>query len=100
MPRLDFLGRLLQSRRLLKTLERIAAAQEQQLHLLVRLVEHLYGPEPEPASPEDLATLSGVSYARDDEQAAILSFIDRTLKDTGREPTDDEILAWLHERVH
>ena len=92
------LNRWIQSRRALKTLERIAKAHDEHTVLLRRLVDHLVGPQHETASDGDLKRLSGVSFSRDEEQGRILEYIDRVYRDTGHQPTEDEVLAFLEGR--
>jgi len=94
----SFLGRFLQSRRLLKALERLTVAMETQSHQLTRLADHLCGPEVLPATPEDLRHLSGVSFSRDADQGRILDFIERFHRASGREPTEEETLEFLEGR--
>lgn len=94
----SFLARLLQSRRLLKAVERLTAAQESQAQSLRRIADHLVGPEVEPATSEDLRHLSGVSFSRDEDQGRILDFIERFHKASGREPTEEETLDFLEGR--
>ena len=93
-----FLARLLQSRRLLKSVERLVRAQEAQTALLERLVVHIVGPETPAASPDDLRVFSGVTFSRDSEQGQILDFIARFHAASGREPTEEEMLEYLEGR--
>ena len=95
LPKFRF-GSLLLLRRFLRSLDRMATAQEQQTQLLQRLVDHLAPelkiPESDPADLESLPRSD-----RDEEQASILAYIARFNRDTGREPTEDEVLEYLEE---
>ena len=94
----SFLDRFLQTRRLLRTLDRLAQTHEQQVRLLARLADH-FCPEVVAVSPEDLRAHSGVSYAEDLEQGTILRFVEKTVRDTGREPTEEEIIDYVEGRA-
>lgn len=89
----DFLSRLTQTRRFLRALDRIAAAQEQQTLLLRRIADALAPLAPE-VSEADLKT-SGPTFSRDEEQGRILEYCQRVQAATGRYPTEDEIVDWL-----
>lgn len=94
MPRpFRFLRTFTQTRRTLRALEQIALAQTEQTHLLRRLTDRL-APEEKVSSAEDLRT-TGPSFSRDAEQAKMLEFIDKTYRSTGREPSEDEVIAYL-----
>ena len=88
---LDFLGRFVQTRRVLRTLERIASALESQSAQLHRLADHLCGAEVEATSDADLKVHSGVTFSSDSEQVWVLDVIDRFRRASGREPTEDEL---------
>lgn len=94
----DFLGRWLQTRRILKTLDRIAAAQERQTLYIARLVEHLCGPEVTEVTPEALKTHSGVTFSADHEQVRMLDLADRFEEASGRPPTDEELMDLMDGR--
>ena len=79
-------------------LERIAATHDRQTLLLQRLVDHLVGPQGEVLDEADLKRASGVSFSRDEEQGRILEFVGRFHRASGREPTEDEVLAFLDGR--
>lgn len=83
----------LESRLVLKTLTRIAAAQEEQVRLLQRITEQL-APVVQTASQKDLLPIGSV-YTRDSEQARILDFMDRTRQEVGRDPTEEEVANFL-----
>lgn len=93
--RRDFLSRLVQSRRVVRLLDRIATAHDHQNVLLARLVDHVCGPEVVPVSQDELRGVSGVTFSRDEEQGRILDFIATVERDTGHSPTEDEVLAFL-----
>lgn len=79
------------TRRTLRTLERIAAAQEAQTALLRQLAATLAPPHVEaPATPD-----TGPSFLDELEQAKVLGYIQKMQDETGHVPTDEEILAWL-----
>lgn len=89
------LRRFTQSRRALTDLHTLAEAQVSLAASLKRIADHLCGPNlPEP-DPQILRADTGVSYSRDEEQTKILDYVERTTKDTGRPPTDDEIVRFL-----
>lgn len=83
----------LEARESVKSLKRVAVALEQQNVLLAMLVAHLVPKVPE-ASQRDLVPLGGV-YTQDREQARILDFVEKSRSDIGRDPTDEEIAAFL-----
>lgn len=88
---------LLHSRRLLRTFERIAVAQEAQVVLLTRIAEVIaptFGPPP---TETDLKSTTGLSFSRDTEQVLVEQYCDRVHRDTGHDPTEDEIMAYLDE---
>ncbi len=91
--KLPFIQRLIQTRRFLHTLDRIAVAQERQADLLSRLADH-FCPIIEPG---DLQT-TGPSYSRDVEQRAISEFTAQIRRDHGRLPTEEELVALLDEK--
>lgn len=93
-------GRLLTTGRLLRrgvqALETIAGQLQAQNALLTRLADH-WAPVP-PAEPVDRAertSPASVSFLDAEEQAQVLAYVARTIQDTGREPTDDEIVTFL-----
>lgn len=93
-------GRLLTTGRLLRrgvgALEQIAGQLQQQNQLLLRLADH-WAPIP-PADPVDRverASPASVSFLDAEEQAQVLAYVARTIQDTGREPTDEEIVTFL-----
>jgi len=80
-------------RRLVRELAGIRAALEAQNTLLTRLAGAL-APEVPAASPADLAE-TGVGWVDPAEQALVDAYRERTRRDTGREPSEDEILIYL-----
>lgn len=92
-----FLRDLSRLRLTVRALTRIATALEEQNRQLTRLADAI-APVLAEVSVEDLKT-SGPSFSRDEEQGKILSFVDRVLKDTGRSPTDEEIVDYLEGRA-
>ena len=91
--KLPFLQRFLLTRRFLRTLDRIALAEERQADLLDRLASH-FCPIIEPG---DLQT-TGPTYSRDAEQRAISEFTAQMRKDHGRLPNEEELVALLDEK--
>lgn len=89
----DYVSRILTMRRFLKTQERIAIALEQQTQILQRIAD-VVAPTLPPVTPADLKQTSATfnSYA---EQGRIQDYVDRVLKEVGREPTDEEVVAFL-----
>lgn len=91
----QFLDRLTLLRRLVASLERIAAAQEQTNVLLARLADHLAPVVPAPTQTE-LKT-AGPSFGRDRDHAALQEWTDGFVDRHGRLPTEDELVAHLDE---
>ena len=90
-----FWSRFLQIRHTLKTLSTIASHLGSIDRQLVRIGDHLCGPEVIPVPEVELRVHSGVSFATDHEQGKILSFVEKFHRDIGREPTEDEVLDFL-----
>jgi hypothetical protein len=90
IPRLVAVGLL--ARRLTRTLEAIDRHLVDQNVLLTRLVDHL---APVPPPGEDVRTASAIDYLNQTEAGLVLSYIERTVHELGRQPTEDEILAYL-----
>ena len=95
--KLDFLARFVTARRLLRTLDRLATAQEQQVQLLARIADRV-APVPlaEPTKADLVST--GPSYGRDSEFAKIEEFVRVCERDLKRAPTEDEIVDFLEGR--
>lgn len=90
-----FFARIIQARRLLKALDRIAAAQEAQVVLLSRLADRLAPiPVVEP-SESDIRQTTGLSFSRDREQVLIQEHVEKIYATTGHVLSDDEIEQWL-----
>ena len=89
---------LFETKSAIRSLNRIADALETQNRILTKFVEKAY-PEPPAASEKDLRPPGGRVYTQDLEQVRVLDFIDRTLREQGREPTEDEIVDFLDGRV-
>lgn len=93
-------GRLLTTGRLLRrgvqALETIAGQLQAQNQLLLRVADH-WAPVPpaEPVDRAERASPASVSFLDAEEQAQVLAYVARTIQDTGREPTDDEIVTFL-----
>lgn len=95
LPRLFATALLL--RRLVRELQLLRETQQQQTALLARLVDAYF---PAPASTDFAAETatkesSGVSFLDDLEAGLVQDYIERTTRDTGRPPTEDETLTWL-----
>lgn len=90
----DFLKDLIESRAILRTLSRIAAAEEDQATSLRRLADR-YAPDPLPEPPPDDLRQTFPAFGRDTEFARIEAFKEQALRDLKREPTEEEILAFL-----
>lgn len=80
----------------IRSLARIAKAQEEQARLLRRLVDHL-APELPAATERDLRT-TGPSWTRDAEQAALADFVETYTARVGQPPSEAEIEAWFDEQ--
>lgn len=93
----DTFSRILTMRRFLRAMDRIAAAQEQQTHLLRRIADHL-APAPPPTVSADDLRQTGSSSVNYTELGRIQDFTDKVRKDLGREPTEDEIVDFLDGR--
>lgn len=94
---MSFLRDLTRLRLTVRALTRIAHALEEQNRHLARIANAVNPDVPE-ISDEDLKT-SGPSFSRDAEQGKILDFCARVYADTGRSPTDDEIVDYLEGRA-
>lgn len=92
--RLFRLPGLLLVRALVRELRGIREQQTLQTALLARLADH-YAPQPPQTDRATVAAETGVSYMDAIDQAIILQYVERTRADTGREPTEEEILSYL-----
>lgn len=93
----DAFSRILTMRRMIRAIERLATAQEQQITLLARIADAIAPPRPVAVSPEDLRQ-TGSSSVNYTELGRIQDFTDKVRKDLGREPTEDEIVDFLDGR--
>jgi hypothetical protein len=84
---------LLLVRSIVRELRGIADGLKQQNALLERLAAHL-APDIPTATPDEIAD-TGLSYVDPIDQALILQYVARCENDTGRTPSDDEILSYL-----
>lgn len=66
----------------------------EQNQLLTRLADH-WAPKAPTETAEEPAVATGVSFLDPDEQARALAYRDRLTHETGRPPTDEEILTFL-----
>ena len=80
-------------RRVLRTLGAVETQLAEQNALLRRLADH-FAPVV-PAPPEDLARHTSVDFLNETEAGRVIDYIDKTLRDTGRAPTEDEIIQYL-----
>lgn len=85
--------KLVTIRRLVKALERMATAQEQQTLLLARLADRLAPVVPEPTEAELKQT--GPTFSRDWEQARLAEWSDQFRARIGREPSEMEQAEYL-----
>lgn len=90
IPRLLAAGFLF--RRLARTLDRLDQHLIEQNALLARLVDHL---APVPPLAEDVRTTTAIDFLNETEAGLVLTYIERTIHEVGRQPTEDEILAYL-----
>ena len=88
--KLRTLGSLLAYRHLVRSLDRIGSALDQQNRLLLRLADHLAPEMPVSAAPED-----SVSYTNEQDILLSLDYIERTRAQTGHTPSDEEVIAYL-----
>jgi len=80
-------------RRLLGELHAIAEVLDRQTALIERLVAHF---APAPVVDRDSVRVdTGVTHLDENEQLLALTYIDRTKRDTGHTPDDEEILIYL-----
>lgn len=82
-------------RRLLRELQGLNRAQAQQTQLLARLVEVFAPRPPADLADRELAARTGVDHLDSVEASVALDYVARTHRDTGRTPTDEEILEFL-----
>lgn len=94
MPLLRRLAAGLLLRRFSRDLSRLAAAAEAQNILLARLADRLAPLDP-PTDRAEVRTDTGVSAFNADEAALAQEYVERTYRDTGHVPDDEEILIYL-----
>lgn len=95
MGTLKTLGTYVRLRGLVKTLDRIATAQEAQLVLLTRLADWFAPPDLPPPPEQLLRQTTGASYNRDSEIVRIEAMRTQLTQRLKREPTDEELLQEL-----
>jgi len=81
-------------RRVLRDLDRIADALAAQNAFLARLADR-YAPIDPPTERAEVRLDTGVSHLDIDEAAIALNYVERTLRDTGHMPDEEEILIHL-----
>ena len=89
----DVVTRILALRRMIRAVERLADAQEQQNKLLARLADR-FAPLAPDVSKEDLRS-SGASFVSLEEQGKIQDFTEKVWRDAGRDPTEEEVERFL-----
>ena len=94
MPIKDLFSNLLLLRRIGNSLEIIAEQQSTQTVLLQRLAQQIAPQLPPDPKPADL-TQAHATYGGDRDWVRIEQFRADCLDRIKREPTDDEIVAWL-----
>lgn len=80
------------SRRLIRALEGINAGISAQNALILRLADQFA-----PKVPENVESDTGASFLREDELVTVMDYKDRTYRETGHLPTDEEAVAYLAE---
>jgi len=90
----DAASRILTMRRVILALEAIAEGQARQNILIARLVDR-FAPDAPVVNAADIQKLTGVSHVNYHEQGQIQDYAERVYRDTGREPTEDEIVRFL-----
>ena len=81
-------------RRAIKELGGIRAQLIRQTDLLERVLQK-YAPEVATATATGEVAGTGVSFLDQTEAALVLEYVTRTHADTGRAPTEDEVLSYL-----
>ena len=81
-------------RRISRDLTALAGGLERQNALLLRLVDRLAPADPTTLR-KDVQADTGVSHLDANEAYLALQFIERTQRDTGHTPDDDELLVYL-----
>lgn len=87
------LSRFVQSRRSLKLFARLVAAEEQSAAALTRLADQ-FAPVQKDTPPAELQQ-TGALYRNVAELVRIEEYVERCMQDTGRAPTEEEIVRHL-----
>lgn len=87
------LSRFVQSRRTLKLFARLVVAEEQSAAALTRLADQ-FAPIQRETPPAELQQ-TGALFRNVDELGRIEDYVERCMKDTGRAPTEEEIVRHL-----
>lgn len=95
MKLLDQLSLVLLLRALNRGLAKVEARMAEQNRLLARLVEK-WAPDVQaiPVAPD----VRSVDFSEDAFQGRVLDYIERTTRDLGREPTEEEVVDFLEGR--
>ena len=94
MARLRLLPSLFLLRGAIRELRGIREQLARQTAAIERLAQH-YAPADPDTDPAIVAADTGASFVDTVDSALILAYVERTKHDTGRMPTDDEILIYL-----
>ena len=81
-------------RRVVRDLHQIADTLDRQTAILARLAAR-YAPIDPPTERAEVRLDTGVSHLDLDDAARAQAFVERTVRDTGHVPDDDEILTYL-----
>jgi hypothetical protein len=92
--RLRLIPGLFVIRRLVHELQGIREQITKQTDILTRLAAQV-APQLPPVDRAEVAAETGVSYVDTADQAIAQEYILRTERDTGRPPTDDEVMSYL-----
>lgn len=79
------------TRRMIRTLDRVEARMAEQNTYLQRLADH-FAPQFDTSGPPPERS---VDFLNNTEAGLVLDYIERTQRETGRGPTDEEILRYL-----
>lgn len=82
-------------RRMLKSLDKVETRLAEQNAYLKRLADH-FAPE---FDTTQAPTINGVDFLNTQEAGLVLDYIDKTQRDTGKPPSDEEILRYLHDEA-
>lgn len=81
-------------RRLSRQLDRLNESWETHNQLLARLADR-FAPE----IPTEAPARASVDFLNQEEADQVLRYVERSIRDTGRHPTDEEILVYLAEEA-